>query len=279
MKVLTTPHEFSLAQEKNPRVIVPTMGALHEGHLTLIRRARELAGEHGEVIVTIFVNPTQFNNTGDLENYPRTLERDLELCEQHGADIAFTPKPDDIYIKDHSVNVIEQSLSKRLCGATRPGHFEGVCTVVLKLFNITGSDIGVFGKKDFQQLAVIKRMVKDLNIPVTVEGVDTVREPSGLAMSSRNTRLTAQQNNDAPRIRKALLAAQQARSDGEKSAQQLLTIAQDIINESPEGAKIAYLELLDAENLEPIENVTRPAVLATAVFYGEVRLIDNIELL
>ena len=279
MKVLTTPHEFSLAQEKNPRVIVPTMGALHEGHLTLIRRARELAGEHGEVIVTIFVNPTQFNNTGDLENYPRTLERDLELCEQHGADIAFTPKPDDIYIKDHSVNVIEQSLSKRLCGATRPGHFEGVCTVVLKLFNITGSDIGVFGKKDFQQLAVIKRMVRDLNVPVTVEGVDTVREPSGLAMSSRNTRLTARQNNDAPRIRKALLAAQQACSDGAKSAQQLLTIAQDIINESPEGAKIDYLELLDAENLEPIENVTRPAVLATAVFYGEVRLIDNIELL
>ena len=279
MKVLTTPHEFSLAQEKNPRVIVPTMGALHEGHLTLIRRARELAGEHGEVIVTIFVNPTQFNNTGDLENYPRTLERDLELCEQHGADIAFTPEPDDIYIKDHSVNVIEQSLSKRLCGATRPGHFEGVCTVVLKLFNITRSDIGVFGKKDFQQLAVIKRMVRDLNVPITVEGVDTVREPNGLAMSSRNTRLTAQQNNDAPRIRKALLAAQQARSDGEKSAQQLLTIAQDIINESPEGAKIDYLELLDAENLEPIENVTRPAVLATAVFYGEVRLIDNIELL
>jgi len=278
MKIFNNPSDFSPKGTHSRRVIVPTMGALHEGHVALIRRARKLAGDHGAVIVTIFVNPTQFNNTGDLENYPRTLEQDLEICRKHGADFVFTPNPDHIYHTDHSVNVIEDSLSKRLCGATRPGHFEGVCTVVLKLFNITRADVGVFGKKDFQQLAIIRRMVRDLNLLVEIDGVETVREPSGLALSSRNTRLTAQQHADAPRIRKALLATQQLSSHGEKDSSQLLANARRIIESSSEGATIDYLELLDAETLQPIEEITQHAVLATAVFYGEVRLIDNIEL-
>ncbi len=254
------------------------MGALHEGHLELIRQARRLAGSEGEVIVTIFVNPTQFNNTGDLDNYPRTLDEDLTKCRSLGTDIAFTPDPDIMYHSDHSVNVIENTLSNRLCGATRPGHFEGVCTIVLKLFNIAQADIGVFGKKDFQQLAIIRRMVRDLNLHVAVEGVDTVREESGLALSSRNTRLTPLQHADAPRIRTALLATYKLYQKGEHSAEKLLSQAREIIQASSSGAKIDYLELLDAETLQPTLHLTAPAVVATAVFYGEVRLIDNIEL-
>lgn len=260
-----------------PQVLVPTMGALHEGHLTLVKRARELAGPGGSVILTLFVNPTQFNKSEDLENYPRTLERDLELCESHGVDLVFTPASDAMYFADSSVTVTESSLATRLCGATRPGHFDGVCTVVLKLFNLTQPEAAVFGKKDYQQLAVIRRMVRDLNVPVRIEGVETVREPNGLAMSSRNTRLTPEQLADATRIRKALLASQSACQSGETSVAALLKTARDIIESPGVGATIDYLELLDAESLQPIESVKRPAVMATAVFYGAVRLIDNIE--
>lgn len=278
MKTFSKPTHFPEKQSTAPRVIVPTMGALHEGHLELIRQARRLAGKDGEVIVTIFVNPTQFNNPSDLEKYPRTLEEDLKLCEKENADIVFTPVSHSMYHSDHSVNVIESSLSDRLCGATRPGHFEGVCTVVLKLFNITRADIGVFGKKDFQQFAIIRRMARDLNLPVEIVGVKTVREPSGLALSSRNARLTAEQHADAPRIRKALLAAQQLCLGGEQSVEKLLSCACEIIHSSEKDARIDYLEILDAETLQPINTISRPALLATAVFYGDVRLIDNIEL-
>lgn len=278
MKIVSLPSDFPEKTTTAPRVIVPTMGALHEGHLELIRQARHLAGSMGEVIVTIFVNPTQFNNAGDLDNYPRTLDEDLAKCRELGVDIAFTPNPDDMYHGDHSTNVIETSLSDRLCGATRPGHFEGVCTVVLKLFNIAQANIGVFGKKDFQQLAIIRRMVRDLNLQVIIQGVDTVREDSGLALSSRNTRLTEQQHADASRIRAALLTTREQCQKGEKSVDLLLAHAREIIHTSEQGAKIDYLELLDAETLQPIAQVSRPAVLATAVFYGKVRLIDNIEL-
>ena len=278
MKILNQPEDFSAKSTTAPRVLVPTMGALHDGHLTLVRRARELAGESGEVVVTLFVNPTQFNNPSDLENYPRTLERDLELCREEMVDLVFAPGNDTMYHPDHSVNVIEDSLSKRLCGATRPGHFEGVCTVVLKLFHLTAADIAVFGKKDYQQLAIIRRMVRDLNVPIQIEGVDTVREASGLALSSRNTRLTEIQHADAPRIRKAMLAARKSSAKGETDAVKLLASAREIIEASKVDAKIDYLELVDAENLEPIKKVNLPAVLAAAVFYGDVRLIDNIEI-
>lgn len=280
MKLLTSPSELvnAIGAISAPRVLVPTMGALHEGHLTLVRRAREIAGNSGSVILTLFVNPTQFDKAEDLEKYPRTLETDLELCQKNGVDLVFAPEPDAMYQSDHSVTVTETALTSQLCGATRPGHFDGVCTVVLKLINIIQPNTAVFGKKDYQQLAVIRRMVRDLNVPVNIEGVDTVREESGLALSSRNTRLTNSQHNDAPRIRRALLAAQTAHRNGESSAQELLDIARQEIESSKEGARIDYLELLDASTLQVINPVTRPSVLATAVFYDSVRLIDNIEL-
>ena len=268
-----------LSALSSPRVLVPTMGALHEGHLTLIRHARKLAGDDGCVITSLFVNPTQFNQAEDLENYPRTEEADLDKCRTQGVDIVFIPTPNTIYASDHSAIVTENLLAQHLCGATRPGHFDGVCTIVLKLFNLTRADKAVFGKKDYQQLAIIRRMVRDLNIPITIEGVDTVREPSGLALSSRNQRLTPPQKKDAARIRRGLLAAQSAFLQQETSAVALLKIARQEIDSSSENATIDYLQLLDAETLQPIQEVTQPAIIATAVFYDKVRLIDNIELL
>jgi len=158
----------------HPHVLVPTMGALHDGHLALIKHARKLAGDAGTVILTLFLNPTQFNNPDDLKNYPQTLDEDIELCKTNGVDVLFTPSTKSMYLPDNSVSVTESSLSKQLCGASRPGHFNGVCTVVLKLFNLTQPDIAVFGKKDYQQLAIIKRMVRDLDIPINIEGVETI---------------------------------------------------------------------------------------------------------
>ena len=282
MKVVITTSELQplLAEKCSPkkRVLVATMGSLHEGHLALIHRARQIAGTEGVVILSLFVNPTQFDQADDLRHYPRALEQDLALCKKHGVDIVFAPESGDIYHSDHSVTVTESSLSQRLCGASRPGHFDGVCTVVLKLFNLTQPDIAIFGKKDYQQLAIIRRMVRDLNIPISIEGVETVREQSGLALSSRNQRLSQQQRSDAQRIRRALLAAQTAHQQGEKSAQSLLNIVSDIIESSELDVEIDYLELLDQDNLQPIETLSSPSIIATAVFYGPVRLIDNIEL-
>ena len=282
MKVVITTSELQplLAEKCSPkkRVLVATMGSLHEGHLALIHRARQIAGTEGVVILSLFVNPTQFDQADDLRHYPRALEQDLALCKKHGVDIVFAPESGDIYHSDHSVTVTESSLSQRLCGASRPGHFDGVCTVVLKLFNLTQPDIAIFGKKDYQQLAIIRRMVRDLNIPISIEGLETVREQSGLALSSRNQRLSQQQRSDAQRIRRALLAAQTAHQQGEKSAQSLLNIVSEIIESSELDVEIDYLELLDQDDLQPVETLSSPAIIATAVFYEQVRLIDNIEL-
>ena len=282
MKVVITTSELQplLAEKCSPkkRVLVATMGSLHEGHLALIHRARQIAGTEGVVILSLFVNPTQFDQADDLRHYPRALEQDLALCKKHGVDIVFAPESGDIYHSDHSVTVTESSLSQRLCGASRPGHFDGVCTVVLKLFNLTQPNIAIFGKKDYQQLAIIRRMVRDLNIPISIEGLETVREQSGLALSSRNQRLSQQQRSDAQRIRRALLAAQTAHQQGEKSAQSLLNIVSDIIESSELDVEIDYLELLDQDDLQPVETLSSPAIIATAVFYEQVRLIDNIEL-
>jgi pantoate--beta-alanine ligase len=282
MKVAITASELQplLAKKSIPktRILVPTMGSLHEGHLALIHRARKIAGAEGVVILSLFVNPTQFDQADDLRHYPRALEQDLALCKKHGVDIVFAPESGDIYHSDHSVTVTESSLSQRLCGASRTGHFDGVCTVVLKLFNLTQPDIAIFGKKDYQQLAIIRRMVRDLNIPIRIQGVETVREKNGLALSSRNQRLSEQQRSDAQRIRRALLAAQTAHQQGEKSAHSLLNTARKIIESSELDAEIDYLELLDQDNLQPVETLLSPALIATAVFYGPVRLIDNIEL-
>lgn len=260
------------------KILVPTMGSLHAGHLALIDEARRLADADGVVILSLFVNPTQFDQADDLKHYPRSLEEDLTRCKKHGVDLVFAPESHVIYQADHSVTVSESDLSKRLCGASRPGHFDGVCTIVLKLFNLTQADIAIFGKKDYQQLAIIRRMARDLNIPIQIKGLDTIREDSGLALSSRNQRLSEQQHSDANRIRRGLIAAQTAYQQGEKGANELLSVTKNIIEGSKLDLKIDYLELLDQETLQPLKKMSSPAIIAVAVFYGSIRLIDNIEL-
>lgn len=253
------------------RVLVPTMGALHEGHFSLIRRARELAGKEGVVVVSIFVNPIQFDRAEDLQNYPKPLEADLEGCRDLGVDVVFAPEAGGMYEADHSVMVMETRLSRGLCGAARPGHFDGVCTVVLKLFLLSGCDAAVFGEKDFQQLAVIRRMVRDLDVPVEIVACPTVREADGLAMSSRNVRLTAGQREDAPRIQRVL--GEVARMSGEPG-EMVERVRREI--ESSGMARVDYVSLIDADTLEEVEQHGGRMLLAAAVFYGDVRLIDHV---
>jgi pantoate--beta-alanine ligase len=263
----------SMAQGKGPRVLVPTMGALHAGHLALIDKAREIAGNRGRVLVSIFVNPIQFDRKDDLDGYPRGEQVDLKACEAAGVDLVFVPDPSEMYAVDHSVTVVESSLSTVLCGASRPGHFEGVCTVVLKLFLLSSCDAAVFGEKDFQQLAVIRRMVRDLNVPVEIIAHPTLRESDGLAMSSRNSRLSVQQRADAACLYRALCKA----AEMEDVAAMLNHVRNEI--EASGLARIDYLELVDAETLRPAASLSGPSILAVAVFYGEVRLIDHVTIM
>lgn len=279
MTVVTTEGELrsSLAGRQRPLVLVPTMGALHQGHLALIDHGRDLAGSGGTVVVSIFVNPIQFDRLGDLAAYPQPLDADLAACRAAGVDVVFAPTKESMYFPDRSVTVSESALSKTLCGASRPGHFDGVCTVVLKLFLLTGCAVAVFGEKDFQQLAVIRRMVRDLNVPVEIVGHPTIREADGLAMSSRNLRLSEAQRRDAPRIHQALLEARAAFTRDQPGAVELIGIARKGI-EASALARIDYLSLVDAESLQPVRQITRPTVLAAAVIYGEVRLIDHLRI-
>jgi pantoate--beta-alanine ligase len=275
MKVVTTAAELrqTLKDPTSPvgrSVLVPTMGALHDGHLELVHMARKAAGADGRVMVSIFVNPIQFDRPSDLAAYPRPMESDLEKCRAAGVDLVFAPAADSMYFADRSVTVIENLLSQGLCGATRPGHFDGVCTVVLKLFLLTACDAAVFGEKDFQQLAIIRRMVRDLDVPVEIIECPTIREPDGLAMSSRNVRLLPAHRADAPRIQRALANAANL---GE--VEQILAAARREIEASP-FARIDYLSLVDAETLQRVDRLLKPAVLATAVFYDDVRLIDHV---
>jgi pantoate--beta-alanine ligase len=248
------------------------MGALHAGHLSLMKRAREIAGENGTVVASIFVNPIQFDRAADLEKYPKPLGSDLAACESEKVDIVFTPDTEAMYFPDRSITVTENLLSRGLCGAVRHGHFDGVCTVVLKLFMLSGCHIAIFGEKDFQQLAVIRRMVRDLDLPVEIVEGPTIREPDGLAMSSRNVRLSPEQRADAPKIYQALTAAAKL-----KAPEKILASARAAIEVSS-LTRIDYLSLVDAETLQPISEIVRPAILAAAVFYGEVRLIDHVTL-
>ncbi|HEX4085867.1 MAG TPA: pantoate--beta-alanine ligase [Chthoniobacteraceae bacterium] len=255
-----------------PLVLVPTMGALHAGHLSLVRRARQLAGKSGSVAVSIFVNPTQFGPTEDFSRYPRPFHRDARLCREAGVDFIFNPSPGDMYPEGYSTYVDEERLSPGLCGKSRPGHFRGVCTVVLKLFNIIAPDIAVFGEKDYQQAAVIRRMARDLNLPVKIVAAPTVREPDGLAMSSRNAYLDAGQRAQAAVLRKALLLA---RDGPARRAADLARMVRRAISKAP-LARIDYIEVLDAETLEKPSAASRELVIACAVFFGKTRLIDNI---
>jgi pantoate--beta-alanine ligase len=275
VKILTTIADAQMQPRAKRRVLVPTMGALHKAHGELIRIARAAAGEEGEVAVSIFVNPLQFAPGGDYKRYPRPEKADEEFCRDAGVDLLFRPSADEVYATDRSTFVEENSLSSTLEGKSRPGHFRGVCTVVAKLFNILAPDAGVFGEKDFQQLAVIRRMVRDLNFKIDIIAVPTVREEDGLACSSRNQYLNPEERKQAAVLHKALQTA--AKNAGKKSANDVVALAQRVINEA-HLARIDYVEVADAETLKPVEIAGPNSVLLLAVFFGKTRLIDNIRL-
>ncbi len=275
VKIIRTPSRAAQLRQdtgRRPLVLVPTMGALHAGHVSLMRKARKLAGEEGRVVVSIFVNPTQFGPGEDFSRYPRTFARDCRLCEEAGVDVVFHPGAEDIYPEGFSTYVDEERVSLGLCGKSRPGHFRGVCTVVLKLFNIIAPDAAVFGEKDYQQVAVIRGMVRDLNVPVRIVAAPTVREADGLALSSRNAYLSPEERLEAPVIRRALLLARDAPRARPADIERLVRRA---IAKAP-LARIDYIEVLDARTLEKPGPATRELVIACAVWFGRTRLIDNI---
>lgn len=274
MKKFSTIAELrgALRDHSQRRVLVPTMGALHAGHVSLIRLARTAAGPEGEVAVSIFVNPLQFEPGSDFSRYPRPEAADDEICRAEGVDLIFRPLPNEMYFEDRSVFVRETSLSERLCGASRPGHFRGVCTVVTKLFHLLTPAAAVFGEKDFQQLAIMRRMVRDLDFPIEIIAGATVREPDGLALSSRNQYLGAKERAQAPVLRAALLAAAEST---EKSARKILSEVKALI-ETAASARIDYAEIVGTDDLQLRLTIEPGSVLAVAVFFGKTRLIDNI---
>lgn len=252
-------------------VVVPTMGFLHEGHLSLLRAGRQ----RGDVLVlTIFVNPTQFGPGEDLDAYPRDEAGDLAKARECGIDLAFCPEVTAMYADGHQTHVEVETLSQPLCGARRPGHFRGVATVVAKLFNIVRPHVAVFGEKDFQQLALLRRLNRDLDFGIEIVGMPIVREADGLAMSSRNKYLSASQRADALCLSRGLAAAEAAYAAGTRDAGALVAAARAPI-EATASATIDYVELRDADSLAAIDRVERPAVLALAVQLGPARLIDN----
>jgi pantoate--beta-alanine ligase len=257
--------------DRQKSTLVPTMGALHRGHLEIVRMARTLAER---TIVSIFVNPIQFNNPSDLANYPRTLEADARLLEDAGVDLLFAPKQADMYPDGFATKVSVARLSEGLCGAFRPGHFEGVATVVAKLFNQSGADYAVLGEKDYQQLHVVRRMTVDLDIPIAIIAHPTVREADGLAMSSRNTRLTPDERKVAPELARQLYTAADAFRAG-KPAQDIYTAARRALLAAG-FASVEYFELRAERDLMPLQSLTEPARLLVAANLGRVRLIDNI---
>ena len=259
-------------------VFVPTMGALHEGHATLVREARQLAGKDARVAASIFVNPLQFGPNEDFDRYPRTLKADMALCEAAGADMIFAPAVREVYHPDRSIKILETSLSQVLCGASRPGHFDGVCTIVAKLFNLIQPDDAFFGKKDYQQLAIIRRLVRDLDFNVVLHGIDTMREEDGLAMSSRNRYLSPEERGQAPALRQALVAARTDWKNGERDPAVLQKLITNYIQQHAPLGRIDYVSPVDAATLQPVSASTELVVIALAVHFGTARLIDNIEL-
>lgn len=275
MQIVTTVAEAQSRQRSKPGVLVPTMGALHKAHLELIRVARKHAGQNGEVTVSIFVNPLQFEPGGDYERYPRPEKADEEFCRNAGVNVLFRPVAEELYFEDRSTYVDETSLSSVLEGKSRPGHFRGVCTVVAKLFNVLAPDAAVFGEKDFQQLTIIRRMVRDLNFKIDIIAVRTVRETDGLACSSRNQYLSNEERKQAVILREALLKAADMARSGETSAARIVSAVRETI-ERAALARIDYVDLVDIETLRPIETVREDSLVAVAVFFGKTRLIDNI---
>jgi pantoate--beta-alanine ligase len=276
MEILKTINEIKQLRPSLPPPLgfVPTMGYLHEGHLVLVRQAR---AENSSVVVSIFVNPTQFGPEEDFERYPRDPKRDLALLEKEGTDVVFMPSAGEIYPPNFSSWVEVGKVAERLEGVSRPGHFRGVATVVAKLFNIVQPDKAYFGQKDAQQLIVIKRMVADLDMSLDVVAVPTVREPDGLAMSSRNTYLNPEERKQALVLYQALTLAQKLFSGGEKDAQAIRHQMTELIQKQP-LAEIDYISIADAETLDELDVVKPPALVSLAVKIGKTRLIDNIVL-
>ena len=274
MRIVTTIAQAQAQPNAKCRVLVPTMGALHKAHGEMVRVAREHAGHDGEVALSIFVNPLQFEPGSDYERYPRPEKTDEEFCEKAGVDLLFRPSVAEMYGDDRSVFIEESSLSNTLEGKSRPGHFRGVCTVVAKLFNILSADAALFGEKDFQQLAIIRRMVRDLNFKTSIIAVPTVRDDDGLACSSRNQYLNADEREQATVLHKALFAAANA---GKTSARDVVDLARKVIGEAP-LAQIDYVEVVDAETFQSVDPVRANSLLALAVVFGKTRLIDNIRL-
>ncbi len=268
MKVIKSPDVcrkliFNLKKKGKRISFVPTMGALHEGHLSLIRAARK-AGD--VLVVSIFVNPAQFGPKEDYRQYPRPFLKDKKLVKQHGVDIIFCPTPARMYPEGHSTYVIEEKLSKCMCGRTRPGHFRGVTTIVLKLFNIVQPDVVFFGQKDAQQAVIIKRMVRDLNLPLHIKILPIVRESDGLALSSRNQYLSVKERSQALCLRQALRLVRQTRN---------LNKGRNLIKKN-KSVKVEYLVAVDRKTLQPVKKIGRGTLLAVAARVGKTRLIDNL---
>ncbi len=261
-------------QKKKTKTIgfVPTMGYLHEGHLSLVRRARK---ETDTVVMSIFVNPTQFSPHEDFKEYPRNLKRDIKLAESCGVDVIFYPSVKSMYPEGYLTYVNVEKITSVLCGRSRLGHFKGVCTVVTKLFNLVQPDIAYFGQKDFQQAVVIKRMVKDLNIPVKIRVCPIIREKDGLAMSSRNTYLNEREREDAKVIYKALCKAKEMILEGERNLKVVTGKMKNLILSKP-TSKIDYIAIVDTENLNPLEEIKGKILVAIACWIGKTRLIDNL---
>ncbi|MFQ3610177.1 MAG: pantoate--beta-alanine ligase [Fimbriimonadales bacterium] len=273
LRTIAEVREWVAQQRRAGRAIhfVPTMGYFHEGHLSLMRRARE---EGGAVIVSLFVNPLQFAPNEDLARYPRDFERDRQLAESVGVEALFFPEVSEMYPEGYQTVVRVPKLSAPLCGRSRPTHFDGVATVVMKLFHIVTPDRAYFGQKDYQQLRIIQQMVLDMNLPITIVPCPIVREPDGLAMSSRNVYLTDEERQRATILYQSLCWAEAQVRAGERDAHALREgVTQRIASEPL--ARIDYVEVVDAQTLEPVERIEKPTLIAVAVFFGKARLIDN----
>lgn len=249
---------------------VPTMGYLHEGHMSLI----DAAGENDKVVVSIFVNPMQFGPNEDLESYPRDLNHDAAMCEAHGVDLIFHPTPEEMYGENFYSYVDMNTLTQELCGLSRPVHFRGVCTVVAKLFNIVTPDKAYFGQKDAQQLAIIKRMVKDLNMPIQVVDYPIIRETDGLAKSSRNTYLSEEERKAALALSRSIFLGEEMVEKGERDAKKVIKAMTAEIEKEP-LAKIDYVKMVDLETMQQVEKIEGGILTAIAVYIGKTRLIDN----
>ena len=276
VKIIKTVHDMHRAadhiRQAGLRIgLVPTMGYLHEGHLSLVRQALKVTDR---VVVSIFVNPLQFGPTEDLAAYPKDIDRDLKLLDRHGVHLAYLPQKKEIYPRDFATSVSVAKLTERLCGASRPGHFEGVTTIVTKLFAAVKPHVAVFGQKDAQQTIVIQRLVRDLNLDVEIQMAPTVREADGLAMSSRNAYLNAEERREAPALYRALMVGKKMIARGERRTQTVIEAMRDVI--APQCcAEIDYIEAVDAKDLTPVAELKDSILLAVAVRFGNARLIDN----